>query len=135
MLQHDTDMLNALTTFGKTVDAAALIARRGVNTLILVHRADLMKQWQEKLKAFLVTDGHNKASNNSNHTNHTNPQNRHRRHAVHDSGRRGHPLTEGDGQILVDECHHVTAKTVGAIPKASHAKYAHGLTATPCLVK
>ena len=53
MLQHDTVVLCAPTAFGKTVPAAAIIVRRGVNTLILVHRTELLKQWQERLKAFL----------------------------------------------------------------------------------
>ena len=38
ILEHDTGILCAPTAFGKTVAAAALIARRGVNTLVLVHR-------------------------------------------------------------------------------------------------
>ena len=38
LLLHDTGVLAATTAFGKTVAAAALIARRGVNTLVLVHR-------------------------------------------------------------------------------------------------
>jgi hypothetical protein len=38
MLQHDIGVLCAPTAFGKTVTAAAMIARRGVNTLVLVHR-------------------------------------------------------------------------------------------------
>ena len=46
-------MLCAPTAFGKTVTAAAIIARRGVNTLVLVHRTELLKQWQVRLAAFL----------------------------------------------------------------------------------
>lgn len=38
MLAHDTGVLSATTAFGKTVIAAWLIAQRGVNTLVLVHR-------------------------------------------------------------------------------------------------
>jgi superfamily II DNA or RNA helicase len=53
MLHHDTGVLCAPTAFGKTVTAAAMIARRGVNTLVLVHRTELLKQWQERLQAFL----------------------------------------------------------------------------------
>ena len=41
MLAHDTGVLSATTAFGKTVVAAWLIAQRGVNTLILVHRRQL----------------------------------------------------------------------------------------------
>jgi len=39
--------------FGKTVTAAALIARRKVSTLVLVHRTDLLRQWHERLTGFL----------------------------------------------------------------------------------
>ncbi|HTD75368.1 MAG TPA: DEAD/DEAH box helicase family protein [Steroidobacteraceae bacterium] len=38
---------------GKTVVAAALIAHRQVNTLVLVHRKELLKQWVERLRQFL----------------------------------------------------------------------------------
>jgi hypothetical protein len=44
MLQHDAGVMCAPTAFGKTVIAAAMIAQRGVNTLVLVHRTELPKQ-------------------------------------------------------------------------------------------
>lgn len=53
MLKHEIGILCAPTAFGKTVTAAALIARRGINTLILVHRTELLKQWKERLQTFL----------------------------------------------------------------------------------
>ena len=54
MLAHDTGVLGAATTaFGKTVLAAWLIAQRGVNTLVLVHRQQLLEQWVERLATFL----------------------------------------------------------------------------------
>ncbi len=53
LLRYDTGVLCAPTAFGKTVTAAAVIARRKVNTLILVHRTELLKQWQERLGVFL----------------------------------------------------------------------------------
>src|SRR5208337_4188430 len=56
MLHHDAGVLCAPTAFGKTVSAAAMIARRGVNTLVLVHRTELLKQWQERLLAFLAVE-------------------------------------------------------------------------------
>lgn len=40
---HDTGILSATTAFGKTVIGAALIAEKKVNTLILVHRSQLME--------------------------------------------------------------------------------------------
>lgn len=49
-------VLSATTAFGKTVTAAALIARRKTNTLILVHSKALLMQWHERLSEFLDID-------------------------------------------------------------------------------
>ncbi len=48
LLPHDIGVLAATTAFGKTVLAAWLIAQRGVNTLVLVHRRQLLDQWVER---------------------------------------------------------------------------------------
>lgn len=53
MLKHETGVLSATTAFGKTVVAAWLIAQRGVNALVLVHRRQLLDQWVERLATFL----------------------------------------------------------------------------------
>lgn len=53
MLAHDTGVLSATTAFGKTVVGAWLIAARRVNTLVLVHRRQLLDQWRERLSVFL----------------------------------------------------------------------------------
>jgi superfamily II DNA or RNA helicase len=53
MLAFDTGVLSATTAFGKTVVAAWLIAKRGVNTLVIVHRRQLLEQWVERLSTFL----------------------------------------------------------------------------------
>jgi hypothetical protein len=44
MLQQETGVLSAATAFGKTVVAAYLIAQRQVNTLVVVHRRQLLDQ-------------------------------------------------------------------------------------------
>ena len=53
LLAHETGVLAATTAFGKTVVAAWLIAQRGVSTLVLVHRQQLLDQWIERLSVFL----------------------------------------------------------------------------------
>ena len=53
LLPHDTGVLAASTAFGKTVLAIRMMAERGVNTLILVHRRQLMDQWIERLTRVL----------------------------------------------------------------------------------
>ena len=53
MLAHETGVLCATTAFGKTVVGAWLIAQRGVSTLVLVHRRQLLEQWVDRLSTFL----------------------------------------------------------------------------------
>lgn len=56
MLENETGILHAATAFGKTVVCCDMIARRGISTLILVDRADLMNQWIKRLEEFLDID-------------------------------------------------------------------------------
>ncbi|CAN7212835.1 hypothetical protein LJR220_000652 [Bradyrhizobium sp. LjRoot220] len=44
LLPHDTGVLAATTAFGKTIVAIRMMAERGRNTLVLVHRRQLMDQ-------------------------------------------------------------------------------------------
>ena len=44
LLEHETGVLSAATGFGKTVVAASVMAARRTNTLVLVHRRQLMEQ-------------------------------------------------------------------------------------------
>ena len=54
LIAHDTGVLSATTAFGKTVIAAWLIAERAVNTLVLVHRRQLVDQWIDGYRHFWV---------------------------------------------------------------------------------
>lgn len=56
LMPHTNGVLSATTAFGKTVTAAALIARRKINTLVLVHSKALLMQWHERLSEFLDID-------------------------------------------------------------------------------
>ena len=53
LLANENGILSAPTAFGKTVITAWLIAQRKVNSLVLVHRQQLMDQWRERLALFL----------------------------------------------------------------------------------
>ncbi len=129
-LRHDIGVLSAPTAFGKTVTAAAVIARRGVNTLVLVHRTELSKQWQERLQAFLGvgTGGLGTIGGGK-----TKPSGKIDIAVMQSLCRHGevNPLVENYGQVIVDECHHVGAVSFDAILKRTKAKYVLGLTATP----
>lgn len=134
MLQHDTGVLCAPTAFGKTVTAAAIIARRGVNTLVLVHRTELLKQWQERLQAFLGLDGSGrKRVVGTIGGGKAKPTGQIDIAVMQSLSRQGevNALVENYGQVVVDECHHVGAASFDAILKRTKAKYVLGLTATP----
>jgi superfamily II DNA or RNA helicase len=133
MLKHDMGILCAPTAFGKTVAAASMIARRGVNTLVLVHRTELLTQWEERLRSFLATDkqascvvgtiGGGKAKL-------TGRIDIAVMQSLHRQGETSE-LVENYGHVIVDECHHLSAVSFEAILKRTRAKYVLGLTATP----
>ena len=127
---HDTGVLCAPTAFGKTVVAAAVIARRGVSTLILVHRTELMRQWQERLQAFLGAGGDLVGVIGGGKSR---PTGRIDIAVMQSLSRRGEvdPVVQGYGQVIVDECHHVGAVSFDAILRSVKARYVLGLTATP----
>mgnify|MGYP002508999784 FL=1 len=56
LLNFDNGILSAATAFGKTVVCSYLIAKRKVNTLILLESTDLIHQWEEELNRFLIID-------------------------------------------------------------------------------
>lgn len=130
MLRHDTGILCAPTAFGKTVTATALIAHRGVSTLVLVHRTELLKQWQERLQAFL---GAGKGVIGAIGGGKAKPTGRIDVAVMQSLFRQGetNEIVENYGQVIVDECHHLSAVSFEAIMKRVRARYVLGLTATP----
>lgn len=123
-------ILSAPPGSGKTVMAAGLIARRKVNTLILVHRQPLVDQWKSRLSTFLGLDpkeigtisGGKSRRNGS--LDIAMVQSLLRDHRVED-------WISEYGMVIVDECHHVPAVSIEKVLKEVKAKFVHGLTATP----
>src|SRR5574340_358575 len=130
MLDHDAGVLCAPTAFGKTVTAAAMIARRGVNTLVLVHRTELLKQWQKCLQSFL---GVAKVVVGTICGCKAKPTCKIDIAVMQSLSRQGeiNPVVENYGHVIIDECHHIGAASFDAILKVVKATYVLGLTATP----
>lgn len=133
MLTHDTGILCAPTAFGKTVAAAAVIARRGVNTLVLVHRTELLKQWQERLQAFLGAEHGLPNRVGTIGGGKSKPTGRIDIAVMQSLHRQGETSEQVEryGQIIIDECHHISAVSFEAILKRAKARFVMGLTATP----
>ncbi|MGL5016756.1 MAG: TOTE conflict system archaeo-eukaryotic primase domain-containing protein [Luteolibacter sp.] len=129
MLAHDTGVLSATTAFGKTVLAAHLIAARGVNTLILVHRQQLLEQWIERLSSFLglpaksigrLGGGHKKLSGGIDVA------------LIQSLVRKGvvDDRVAEYGHLVIDECHHLSAHSFELVARRAKARFVLGLSAT-----
>jgi len=130
MAAHDIGVLSAPTAFGKTVIGAWLIARRGVNTLVLVHRQQLADQWRARLAAFLALPprfiGQFGAGRNKGRGKVDIGMLQSLQH-----GGTVRDLVADYGHVLIDECHHIPAFSFEAVLKEVKARYVSGLTATP----
>jgi len=129
MLAQDTGVSAATTAFGKMVIAAWLIARRGVSTLVLVHRRQLMDQWVERRSAFLdvpaksigrIGGGRNRPTGLLDV-------------AIMRSLVRNGVVDDrvaDYGYLIVDECHHLCAQSFGLVARQAKARFVTGLSAT-----
>ena len=145
LLAYDIGMLAAATAFGKTVIGANLIARRKVNTLVLVHTVEIMNNWVRDLERFLTI--------NEELPTYTTPKGRIKQRdsviGTFSSQKRAatgiidiamigslgkeddiNPMVRNYGMIIVDECHHAAAATFENVLRASAAKYVYGMSAT-----
>jgi superfamily II DNA or RNA helicase len=127
--RYDYGVLAATTAFGKTVIAAALIAKRERNTLVLVHRRELLAQWIERLKSFMSIDpaaigiiggGRRKPTGKIDVA------------LIQSLVRKGEvsDLVAGYGHLIVDECHHLSASSFELVARRSKARFVLGLSAT-----
>ncbi|MDP2321042.1 MAG: DEAD/DEAH box helicase family protein [Acidobacteriota bacterium] len=129
LLAHDTGVLAATTAFGKTVVGAWLIARRGVSTLVLVHRRQLLDQWVERLSTFLglpdksigrIGGGRNTPTGLLDVA------------VIQSLVKKGvvDDRVAGYGHLIVDECHHLSAHSFEQVARQAKARFVLGLSAT-----
>lgn len=129
LLRHDNGVLAATTAFGKTVVAARMIAERGTNTLVLVHRRQLLDQWVARLGTFLdiapahIGVIHGARKKPTGMIDVAVMQSLVRKGAVAD-------VVAQYGHLVVDECHHLSAVGFEAIARAAKARHVLGLSAT-----
>lgn len=123
-------MVKAVTGFGKTVCACAIMARIGVPTLVVVHKEFLMNQWRERIEQFL-------------------PGTRIGTvqqdvcvykdcgvvlamiHSLVGDRDYGQEFWDWPGLIIHDEAHRVGAETFSRAPTRFRARYRLGVSATP----
>lgn len=129
LAKHDIGILSATTAFGKTVIAAWLIAQRAVNTLVLVHRRQLLDQWIERLSEFLSlpNDSIGRIGGGK-----KNPTGKVDVAVIQSLVRKGvvDDRIADYGCVIVDECHHLSAYSFEQVIRRAKAKYVTGLSAT-----
>ncbi|HLG59562.1 MAG TPA: DEAD/DEAH box helicase family protein [Vicinamibacterales bacterium] len=129
MLRHETGVLAATTAFGKTVVAAWLIAQRGVNTLVLVHRRQLLDQWIERLSTFLDIPAKSIGRIGGGRTRPTGNLDVAIIQSLVPKGIVDDRVAEY-GQVIVDECHHLSAHSFEQVVRQAKARFVIGLSAT-----
>ncbi len=129
LLEHSTGTLMATTGFGKTVVAAALIAERKVNTLIIVNRKQLLEQWKASLLNFLKVDPKSIGQISGGKIKPTGILDIATIQSLTSKPENLAKIKQYS-QIIIDECHHFAAFTFENVLKEAEAKYVHGLTAT-----
>jgi len=127
ILKNDYALLIAPPGFGKTAIASAIVAKRGVNTLILVHKITLLEQWADRLSEYFEIDkktigqlgkGKKKLTSNIDI-------------AMLQSLKNRPELIEDYSQIIIDEAHHIPAVSFEFPLKKFRGKYVVALSATP----
>lgn len=145
LTKHSDGLLCAGTGFGKTVVASKLIADKQVSTLILVNNKNLAHQWKSQLEDFIELQDEPFVEYT--------PTGR-----IKKKGKIGfiyggkvsrsknidialfqsmssiediETILDDYGMVIVDEAHHVAAKTFEDVMSKVKSKYVYGLTATP----
>ena len=115
---------------GKTIMGLSIIANKKQPALIIVHRRQLFDQWVERIQSFLsiaeafvgkISPGHQKIGT---HITVAMIQSLASVDAANE-------MFKSFGMIIIDECHHVPAKTFRQVIRNFSSYYMYGLTATP----
>ena len=144
--QHNIGILQAATSFGKTVVCCAMIAEKKTNTLILLHSSALMDQWMDAINTFLKIDEELPTYKTKTGRVRTRTSVVGRIQGAHDSStgiidiamvgslcKKGvyHERLKEYGMVIVDECHHAASDTFAQVLNEIRAKHVYGVTATP----
>lgn len=129
MLSAEDGILHAPTGSGKTVMACAMIAERAVSTLILINKTALAAQWRAQILALLGIKAGQLGAGRTRTTSKIDIMML--QTLARQTAEEVRTLTEGYGQVIVDECHHVAAGSYEKVVSQIGASWWVGLTATP----
>jgi superfamily II DNA or RNA helicase len=127
ILKNNYALLIAPPGFGKTAIASAIIAKRGVSTLILVHKVTLLEQWAERLCEYFKIEKSSIGQLGKGKKRITSTIDI----AMLQSLKNRPELIEEYSQIIIDEVHHIPAVSFEVPLKKFRGHYVVGLSATP----
>ncbi|MDP4726740.1 MAG: DEAD/DEAH box helicase [Desulfobacterales bacterium] len=128
MLRKEFGTLNSPTGSGKTVMALYILAQRKQPALIIVHTADLARQWSERIETFLnipvkeigrIGGGKKKIGEKITVA------------LVQSLYKCAEAVAPQVGHLIVDECHRTPSRTFTDAVTEFDARYMLGLSATP----
>lgn len=126
--KKDFGVIVAPPSSGKTVMGLKIISEKKQPALIVVHRKQLLEQWQERVQAFIGIPkqeigiiGQGKTKIGKQITIAT----------IQSLPKQIEQIHNQFGTILVDECHHIPAETFRNTIDKLNTFYLYGLTATP----
>jgi superfamily II DNA or RNA helicase len=128
--KKDIGIIVAPPSSGKTIMGLSIVANKKQSTLIIVHRKQLFDQWVERIQSFLgiaepfIGKIHQGKQKIGTHITVAMIQSL----ATIDST---NELFKSFGLIIIDECHHVPAKSFREVIQNFSCFYLYGLTATP----
>jgi len=128
--KQDFGVIVAPPGSGKTIMGLELIARKQQPALILVHRKQLFDQWVDRIESFLGIPEKDIGKFSGTEKK---PGKNISVGMVQTLNRAGgdQKIQDTFGTILVDECHHIPAKTFREVITCLNSYYLYGLTATP----
>jgi superfamily II DNA or RNA helicase len=130
LMNHETGVFVAPPGIGKTIVGIYLISARRKNTLVLVHRRQLLEQWRVQLASLLGIDLRKIGMIGGGRDKQTEFidvamfQSLNQKNEVKD-------IVSHYGHVIADECHHVSAFTFEQVLRKVRARFILGLTATP----
>ncbi len=125
--KKENAILIAPPGFGKTAIASAIIVKRAVSTLILVHKTTLLEQWLERLVQYFDVDPKSIGQLGKGKKRITGLIDI----ATIQSLRNRPEMIENYSQVIIDEVHHIPAVSFEVTLKIFRVKYVLGLSATP----
>ncbi len=115
---------------GKTVIGLSIVAKKQQPALIIVHRKQLLVQWIERIQSFLKIPKHRIGRVEGGKYELGEEITVAMIQSLQSNGLPDN-IYKSFGTVIVDECHHLPAKTFSKVINQFHSYFLYGLTATP----